>query len=121
MDKTPPFDLAQIFERMPWAAMVRSLDTNAIVVVNREFERISGYRRAEVLGKHPLEIGLYPNEDDFQQKVSELAQAGKVQDRVILLRKKDGEILEATHSAAVVPLFKQAFIVVVFRDFKART
>lgn len=113
-------DTAALFEQMPWAAMVRSLETNGIVAVNREFERVSGYARGEVLGKHPLEVGIYPNEEDFHRKVTELARIGKVQDRTIAFRKKSGELVDATHSAAIIPLDRQAFILVVFRDFKLR-
>jgi hypothetical protein len=36
-------DAGELFERMTWAARVRSLETNEIVAVNREFERVSGY------------------------------------------------------------------------------
>jgi PAS domain S-box-containing protein len=112
-------DAGELFERMPWAAMVRSLETNEIVAVNREFERVSGYARGEVLGKHPLEVGIYPDERDFQRKVTELARTGKVQNRTIVFRTKNGEMLDATHSAAIVSLDKQAFILVVFRDFRS--
>lgn len=110
----------QLFERMPWAALVRSLEGDHIIAVNREFERISGYGQEELLGKHPLELDLYPDEQDFHRKVTELARIGKVQDRTIVFRTRSRELFDATYSAAIVWLDGQAFILVVYRDFKPR-
>jgi PAS domain S-box-containing protein len=111
-------DSAQLFDRMPFAAIVRALETNLVVAVNREFERATGYRRDELVGRHPSEIGLYPNERDFEQKVTRLSQEGKLLEATIAIRTKRGEILEATYAAAIIPLDRAAFILAVFRELR---
>lgn len=111
-------DAAELFDRMPFPAIVRALETSRIVAVNREFERATGYRRDELLGRHPLDVGLYPDERDLDDKVTKLSQAGKLFDATIAIRTKSGEVLDATYAAAIVPLAREAFILAVFRELR---
>lgn len=107
-------DSSQLFFLMPFAALVRSLDTAEIVAVNRELERVTGYRSDGLVGEHPVDAGLYVNEHDFNRKVTELALRGKVNDRIIDVRKKDGTVVETAYSAAVIPIERRAYVLVVF-------
>lgn len=107
-------DSAQLFYRMPFAALVRSLETTAIVAVNLELERATGYKAEELVGRNPIDAGIYVDRDDFDRKVTELARRGKLTDGTIAVRRKYGDVVQTSYSAAVIPLEARAYILVVF-------
>ena len=76
-------------------------DTRWIVeYVNPAFERMTGYSRSEIVGRHIRLLKSDVHDRDFYRQIRETIQAGKVWSGQIVSRKKDGTVFhtEATDS-----------------------
>jgi PAS domain S-box-containing protein len=47
------------FDRSPLALTITSLEDGRLVEVNEEFVRLTGFTRAEAIGRTPDELGLW--------------------------------------------------------------
>ncbi len=54
---------SKLFDSSPEAILLSELDTGRIVEINESFEKLSGYTRAEVVGRTSLELGLVTPEE----------------------------------------------------------
>jgi PAS domain S-box-containing protein len=70
--------LGEVLEMLPDAVALTSLDDGKMIEVNSEMERITGYTRAQMLGKTTTELSLW--------------RAGAVRDRFVDLLSRDGLI-----------------------------
>lgn len=79
------------FKATPLPAMISDLDTSEVLDVNDAFERVSGYPRAEVVGRTTSEIGMWAIEGDRQDYLAavERGESGPFELRI---RTRDGEI-----------------------------
>ncbi len=60
--------------------------------VNDGFCHQTGYLREEVLGKTPFELNMYVNPEERERFIETLKRTGKVENVVLSLRRKSGEI-----------------------------
>jgi len=74
-----------------WISVVRMSD-GVILEVNEAFERESGYRVAEVVGRSTLDIGLWVDRAQRDAWIGRLRRDGLVREHEVLFRKKSGEI-----------------------------
>jgi PAS domain S-box-containing protein len=74
----------------------------AIVYVNPAFERITGYQRAEVLGRNPSLLKSGEHRGDFYQELWATITAGQVWQGRFVNRRKDGSLYTADTTIAPV-------------------
>jgi len=74
-----------------WISVVRMSD-GVILEVNEAFERESGYRVADVVGRSTLDIGLWVDRAQRDAWIERLRRDGLVREHEVLFRKKSGEI-----------------------------
>ncbi|PIG09476.1 sensor domain-containing diguanylate cyclase [Comamonas sp. 26] len=72
--------------------------TEHLVFVNRAFERQTGYRAAEVLGRTPRMLRSGSHTPEFYSELREKLQRGDSFSRTFINKRKDGEIYHAEHS-----------------------
>ena len=88
------FRLATAIEQSAEAIFIT--DTNwTICYVNPAFERMSGYGRDEIIGRHTRILKSEVHDAVFYRRIRETLKAGKVWSGRITSRKKDGSLYEA--------------------------
>ena len=88
------FRLATAIEQSAEAIFIT--DTNwSICYVNPAFERMSGYGRDEIIGRHTRILKSEVHDEAFYRRIRETLKAGKVWSGRITSRKKDGSSYEA--------------------------
>jgi len=81
---------AALFQKAPFATVLSRVPHGAFVDVNEAFERITGFSRAEMLGRNAVELGLVPAE--LREQISaELQERGLVRNQEVSFGSKNGE------------------------------
>lgn len=92
------------FRTSPDAININRLADGLFVDVNEGFTQVTGYTRAEVIGKTSTEINLWHNTADREKLVSGLLANGQVNNLEARFCLKDGTIIRALMSAKVILL-----------------
>jgi PAS domain S-box-containing protein len=100
----------------PDAITLRSLPDRRYVEVNAAFERLTGFQSAEVLGKTPLELGIWVEEDARAETLKKLDLEGQVYDEEFRFRTKSGEIRWGQLSAVRLVLNNEPFMLSISHD-----
>ena len=65
-------------------------DGDRYLDINEAFERASGYRRDEVIGRTSVDIGLWPDPSDFDKVITQFRADGKLRNVEAHIRTKSG-------------------------------
>ena len=109
-------NLELIFNTSPDAVLITRVNDGYCVDVNDGFTAMTGYSRADVMGKSVLEINLWKNAADRKFLVKTLAELGVCHNLEAEFQRKDGESFYGTVSAKVVTLQGVPQIISVVRD-----
>jgi len=88
-------NFSKAFRESALAKTLTSIQNNRYLEVNEAFERLTGWRRDEVLGRTPLEIGGWVDPTQREELVKRLLVEGTVRDLDLKIRRKDGQIRTA--------------------------
>ena len=94
----------RIFEENFDAIAINSLEDGKYLDASPGGERMTGYRRDEVIGKTPGELGIWANPGQLREVMRELRATGLVRNFNALLRARDGHHINALFSASIVEL-----------------
>ncbi len=111
---------AKAFRASPDAISLSDLTTGRFLDVNEGYEHLSGYPRAEIIGRTSTELGFWADPADRDKVLSALARDGKVRDLQVQARNRAGELIFFLMSAEKVEIAGRACLVVVSRDVTAR-
>ena len=111
---------AKSFQSSPDAITISSVETGKFIDVNEGFCRMSGYTRAEALGRSAEELNIWEDVDQRRKMIAGLERDGKVRDFETILKRKDGEPLNCLLSLEAVELGGQKHMVVITRDVTER-
>jgi PAS domain S-box-containing protein len=111
---------AKVFRSSPDAVMISTLDDGRYLDINEGFERLTGFSRAEVLGRTSVELGFWTDPGQRQEFVQRLRRDGRIVDYVGTFRKKSGERYTSMLSAEMVELGGQMCILTTERDITER-
>jgi PAS domain S-box-containing protein len=106
----------RIFELSPDVMAVTRADDGTIMELNPRFEAMFGWTRPEALHKTTVELGLWPELDDRRAVVHAFERDGKVDNREMRLRRKNGSELDGMVSIRPIELDGQACMLATFRD-----
>lgn len=110
----------KIFRHSPdWIAILR-LSDGAYLDVNDAFEKITGFRREEVIGKTSLDIGIYANPEERYELSESFLREGKAQNQELDYRLKSGEVITVERSGELVEIGGEACIVSIVRDITGK-
>jgi PAS domain S-box-containing protein len=102
------------------AAMALSREDGTILEVNAAFEEITGYRRAEVLGRTAGDLGLWRDPGERQALVRELAATGSLRMRECEYVRKSGEAFHGLGGAELIEAGGERLILSLVLDLSAQ-
>jgi PAS domain S-box-containing protein len=111
---------SKAFSRSPLGITIVSADDGRYIDVNEAFEFQTGWKRDEVIGRSPLEIGLWIDPDQRQIFMKQVSANGNVRDLEVRLRTKEGEVRTALGSAELIDIQGQQCVLSVIADISDR-
>jgi PAS domain S-box-containing protein len=90
------------FRESPVAFTLTSTNDHRYIEVNETFERMTGWRRDEVIGRTPLEIGIWANPQQRIQFIARLLAENSVRELEIGFRTRDGQLRTGVASAELI-------------------
>jgi PAS domain S-box-containing protein len=85
---------AQAFRSSPAAMLLAKIEGagNRIIDANEGFERVSGYRRKEIIGRTGKELGLFADPREYGEFMKQFRGGGRIRGFEFHFRRKSGEI-----------------------------
>jgi PAS domain S-box-containing protein len=111
---------SKAFHASPIITTITSLKDGRFIDVNETFERLSGYRRDEVIGRSVLELDIYGDPAERAETIRLMSEEGEVHDREIKVRTKSGETLDVLVSATAIEIGNEPSVLVVGYDTTER-
>ena len=111
---------AKAFRASPSAIAISVLATGRFIDVNEGFERLSGYTRAELVGRTSADLGLWFPVSDRDRMMQELQTRGAVREMQIQARSRSGETRPFLLSAEMVEIGGETCLVIIGQDLSDR-
>ena len=112
--------LSHLVATSPDLITLSELSTGRYAMVNRSFERQSGWSAAEAVGRTALELGLWKREEDRQRFVAALQHDGRLVDWPVTFTARDGHDMALVCSAARFASEGRDYLVITSRDVSDR-
>ena len=106
--------LSHVVATSPQVITLSESESGRFVMVNRTFERVTGYRSGDVIGRSALEAWHRP--EDRERLLAELGRRPSVTDMPTEFRTKDGRLVPMLVSAARFTMDRRDYLVVNARD-----
>lgn len=106
----------RIFQASLDAVAINSYPDGRYLDVNAEFLRISGYERCEIVGRTPLEVGLWQDREQLRRVIRELEARSEIRNFSGDFRMKGGDVVTALFSATLVTIGEQRCVLSFVRD-----
>jgi formate hydrogenlyase transcriptional activator len=111
---------SKAFRRNPTAIAITTIKEPRYIEVNETFERMTGWGRAEVVGRTPLDIELWLNPADRVELGKRLLEEGCVRNAEVSIRRKDGDIRVGLVMAELMELNGEPCAIAAFADITER-
>jgi PAS domain S-box-containing protein len=111
---------SKAFQASPDAVVISEADTGRYLEVNDGHERLTGYTREQVLGKTAIELGVYHNPEQRQERLVELSRSGKMSDIEVLLTRADGKAVIGRCNVELIELGGRRCLITVLHDVTDR-
>jgi PAS domain S-box-containing protein len=108
------------FQLAPYAITLVRLSDGMIVDTNRAFEVVSGYDRAEAVGKSAIDLHMWAHEEDRASVMADLESGGKVKPREANFRTKSGVMVTGMFSAELLIADGERYALSCILDITAR-
>jgi PAS domain S-box-containing protein len=111
--RTSEEKFAQAFRGSPAAMLLARIESegNRIIDANEAFERVSGYRREELIGRIPKELGLWADLREYDEYMKQLGAAGELRNFEFHFRRKSGDIGTGLTSSESIELDGQPWLI----------
>jgi formate hydrogenlyase transcriptional activator len=90
---------SKVFRQGPMAITLTRIKDGRYIEVNDTFERATGWRREEVLGRTPLDIGLWVNLGERLELGARVLREGRLRDVETAFRMRNGSIRDVAITA----------------------
>jgi PAS domain S-box-containing protein len=108
-----------IFEQSPEAIALTRASDGTIVDVNQEWVNLTGFARADVLGRTAVDIGHWPNARTREQTLLPLQSSGRVEDVDVTLVMQDGSYRLVCMNVATIDVAHEQFVLLYLKDVTA--
>ncbi|MCY7388195.1 MAG: EAL domain-containing protein, partial [Burkholderiales bacterium] len=95
---------AKIFHCSPDAIVISRLDNGIYVELNEAWAELSGYSRAEQIGRSSKELDIWVEPVQRDELLAQLAVSGRVRDFEFRLRRKNGDVADSLLTGEVIEL-----------------
>ncbi len=92
------------FHSAPYAITLTRLSDGTVIDVNETFFSLTGYDRAEVLGKNTTDLHLWEHNEDRAAIIDALSKTGRVHGKELRFRRKNGEAATGLFSADIITI-----------------
>jgi PAS domain S-box-containing protein len=103
----------KVFRSSPIAFSITTVAEGRFIDVNEAFERRYGFSCEELVGRTVFDIGVWDNPGDRAQMLTEVAEQGRVRNRITRFRTRSGELLDTIYSADIIELVGQPCLLAV--------
>jgi PAS domain S-box-containing protein len=100
---------ATAFRNSPSAMAITSLRDGRYVDVNQSFEKQLEYSREEVVGRTGLELGIWPDPEEFSTAIDHTRESGRTTRCEAHLRTKSGPVLTVQYSAELIQIGNELY------------
>lgn len=111
---------SKVFRATPDPIIITSSRSGAILDVNEGFVRVTGFPRAEVLGKTTVELGLWSDAGQRSALIDQILSRGRVTNVECNFKIRGGEVLTGLASAEVVDINHQKCFLSIVKDITER-
>jgi PAS domain S-box-containing protein len=118
--KTSEEKFSKSFRQSPLAVTITSIEDARFIEVNEAFERYTGWKRNEVVGRTPFDIHLWEGSEQRVALREQLLATGKVRDLEFKVRTKDGRVLTGLGSAELIEVSGKQRVLSVAADITER-
>jgi PAS domain S-box-containing protein len=108
------------FRALPYSVAISDLETGRYLDVNGGFEKASGYRRDEVIGRTSVELDLWVDPSERARFRQHMLESGKVRGLELHFRTKSGQTVVALCNCDLIDLGGRRCIMNTFEDVTAR-
>ena len=108
------------FNTNPDAVLIMRLSDGCFVDINNAFTVLTGYSRAEVIGKSSIDINLWKNPENHKSLMTALNEKGFCENLESVFLRKDGSSQIGEISAKIITLQDLPHIIIVAHDINAR-
>ena len=112
------FSLA--FDASPDSVNINRLEDGLYVEVNKGFERLTGYSRADITDRTSLDVNIWHDPADRQKLIQSIREKGYCENLEASFRRKDGNVTTGLMSARVITLQGVPHIISITRDISER-
>jgi PAS domain S-box-containing protein len=107
---------SKAFRQSPVCLTIMTAKDSRYIEVNETFEEITGWRRDEVIGRTPFDIGLWVDPGQRAALMERLLAEEPVRNIEFLARSKDGKILSGLGSAELIEINSELCVLSVSAD-----
>jgi PAS domain S-box-containing protein len=111
---------SKAFRTSPDVMSIADLATGRYIEVNDAHEKVFGFTREEAIGRSPIELGILENTRDREQMIQRLKEQGRISNREIQARTRDGKPRTVVYSAELIELGGQQCVLRVTHDITDR-
>ena len=111
---------AKAFRESPVALTLTSTKDHRYLDINETFERITGWRREEVIGRTPLDLGIWVDPAQRLEFVKRLQAEGTIRNFEVRFRCKDGTHRVGLGSAELIEIEGEPCALAVIEDITER-
>ncbi|WP_330831985.1 ATP-binding protein [Piscinibacter sp.] len=111
-----PAMLLQLFDTSPDCITLTEMATGRYVLVNKSFERLTGWPLAEVAGRTAADIGIWHDGAHRDALVAALRERGRAEEMPAVIRCKSGALVAMQVSAARFSMDGREYLVLNGRD-----
>jgi PAS domain S-box-containing protein len=108
------------FRESPLAISIVSTKDGCYIDLNETFEQQTGWTRDDLIGRSPLDLGLWVDPDQRSLFIKRLLAEGKVRDLEVKVRRKDGQIRTTLGSAELIEVNGEPCALSVIADVTER-
>ena len=109
-----------LFAKAPFAIQLTKLPAGDIVEVNKEFEKLVGYSREELIGMTSLELNMYPDPETRARMAAEFHARGFIRNAELAFRTKSGDLRHLLVSTDFLDIRSEKLVLTTAQDVTER-
>ena len=114
------YRFTKAFDASPMAVTITSLKTGQLIEVNDAFVDVTGYSKAEAIGKTTSELAIWAEPDERQAELATVTASGSIRNQEYRFRTRHGEILTGLLSAELIDVDGEPCALTVIQDITDR-